>query len=135
MTDDFGSILEKWERLSPESSTNKILKEKGDMEHRSVSLSVSQLRSMLPQRDLDLHGLTGDSARARLSGFLSSAKHDGLIKVCVVTGKGLHSQGGNSVLKDVVLSFLKSCRYIREVQTPPERYGGSGSLWIILKRN
>jgi DNA-nicking Smr family endonuclease len=132
---DFGAILAQWESQSDsDNETKEILKEKGDTATKTVPLSISTLREMLPESEVDLHGLTADQARARTSGFIASSRQQGLRKVSIVTGKGLHSAQGTAVVRDQVMSLLRSSRLIREIQSVPERYGGSGAIWVILKR-
>lgn len=134
---DFASILDKWEegqRTKPDADS--ILKEKGDCAvPASASMSIKALRSLAPERELDLHGYTADQARAAIAGFVDDCSRAGLRKISIITGKGLHSSG-DGVLKEVALDYLRSCRgKVSEVQKVSARYGGSGALWVILKRH
>ena len=92
-----------------------------------------RLRAMAPQRSLDLHGKTAAEARALVHGFLRQAHSDGLEKVLIVHGKGLHSEGGDSVLKRTVQDVLRESRLAGETGVPPRELGGSGGTWVILR--
>lgn len=59
-----------------------------------------------PQRELDLHGMTGEEAQQSTRHFLKSAHHQNLQTVRIITGKGLHSKQGKSVLRQVAEGFL-----------------------------
>src|SRR6476646_7172925 len=52
-----------------------------------------------PQDELDLHHSAAAQAEALLRAFLREASHAGLGCVCIVHGKGLHSDSGVPVLK------------------------------------
>lgn len=134
---DFASILDKWEesqRTRPDADS--ILREKGDgAAPVSASMSINALRSLAPERELDLHGYTADQARAALAGFVNDCSRAGLRKISIITGKGLHS-AGDGVLREAALDYLRSCRgKVSEIQKVSARYGGSGVLWVILKRH
>jgi len=66
---------------------------RGEAEAPALS-GIALLLSELPVDTLDLHGLTGDQARARLGDFLRTraARSPGCV-VHVVTGRGNRSEG------------------------------------------
>ena len=86
---------------------------------------------------LDLHGLTQAQAYLALNQFLSRAHHYGQRCVLVITGKGTLSRGGGILRKMVPLwlnqfpnrKLILSFSYSRPVD------GGTGALYILLKRN
>lgn len=131
---DFGSILDFWESRSPADGED-VLKEKGDLAPQgSRRAGIAQLRRLPPQETLDLHGLTAEEAVARTKGFLCASRAAALDKVAIITGKGLHSQGGDPVVRTAVLRCLQNNTMVSEVQKPSERWGGGGAVWVILKR-
>ncbi len=105
--------------------------EKRESSHKSYT--IGQLRSMLPLVTRDMHGLTSEEAALETSRFLSDSYEHGVPKICIITGKGIHSQDGVPVVKEMVESVLHGSSYVREYASPKARYGGSGALWIILK--
>ena len=85
------------------------------------------------QREIDLHGLRTDEARAALSEFIRQAQRQGLRCLRVVHGKGLGSPGKTPVLKSKVHSWLVQKNQVMAfVQAKPAE-GGAGALLVLLK--
>lgn len=66
-----------------------------------------KLREMLPEGQVDLHGLTANEALRRVDGFLKESKAQGLRKVLIIHGKGNHSSDGQGVLKVSIRNFVR----------------------------
>ena len=132
----FADIYDRWaaeQRQEEESRLEQAVAEKEPETKAFPQIELSKLRQMLPQVTLDLHGLTAEEASRRVRDFLQDSHRNGLRKVCVIHGKGLHAPQGQGVLKDVVLQEIDRSKLVREFATPSARYGGSGVLWLILK--
>lgn len=131
----FSEILTTYEeKVSPAEKTfSEIIHEKGDDRKKKTLYTINELRRMPVQATLDLHGETQKDSEALISSFLGESVDNGLRKVSIITGKGLHSDGGNSVLRDLTLSILLSSPLVQETSQAPLSKGGSGALWIILK--
>lgn len=85
------------------------------------------------QRQLDLHGLRSDEARAQLTAFVRSAHQHGIRCVRVVHGKGLGSPGKAPVLKNKVFAWLvQKIEVLAFVQARPAE-GGGGALVVLLQ--
>ena len=85
------------------------------------------------QRQLDLHGLRTEDARAALTGFIRDACQQGLRCVRIVHGKGLGSPGKAPVLKHKVHGWLvQKNEILAFVQARPAE-GGAGALVVLLK--
>ena len=110
------------------------MKEKGDGGlKKSRVYTLNELRRMDPQATLDLHGENRTEGESAIKEFLSSSFDNGLRKISIITGKGLHSEDGQSVLRVLLEDILKSVDYIFEYNNAPLNKGGSGAMWIILK--
>ena len=97
-------------------------------------LTIGELRRMRIQDSLDLHGLLLDVAMKEADEFISSSVKRGLRKVRIVTGKGLHSPGGEAVIRPAIIAYLKASKAVREVdENPKPEDGGSGAVVVILK--
>ena len=90
--------------------------------------------NMRPEAYLDLHGLHQDEARMKLDSFISDCKRRGLRKVMIIHGKGIHTQGTDPVLGELVRRFIEidpRCGTSGHPKNKAE--GGTGATWIILK--
>lgn len=54
-----------------------------------------------PQKELDLHGYTGDEAEIAAGHFIQDARQKRIQTVRIIVGKGLHSEG-KAVLPDII---------------------------------
>jgi DNA-nicking Smr family endonuclease len=57
-------------------------------------------------QSLDLHGMNTDAALAAAERFLSSVRASGVKRAVIITGKGSHSPGIRSPLRDAVGEYL-----------------------------
>lgn len=104
-------------------------------EKEEAELTISQLRALEPQKTLDLHGMTVLEAEKACADFLRAAKDGRLLKIAIITGKGLHNDKGYSLLKEAALSQIRISNVVREAYTPKAMHGGSGVIWIVLKQS
>ena len=91
-----------------------------------------RLRTMRPQAEIDLHGMTLEEAYGALVTFFEDAVRREYQKVLIIHGKGNHSQNG-PVLARFVQKFLETNSHAGETGHPKGRDGGTGSTWVILK--
>jgi DNA-nicking Smr family endonuclease len=94
-----------------------------------------QKKSVKPQEELDLHGMTSDKALMRLKSFIEGSRRKGLKCVLIVVGKGNHSEGGKSVLHPIVETWLKGegKTQTSKYKNAPPKLGGSGAIQVWLK--
>jgi DNA-nicking Smr family endonuclease len=85
------------------------------------------------QDSLDLHGLHSDAARRLLLEFLHQSVQHGMRCVCVVHGKGWHTQGGEGILKTRARHWLTQCPEVLAFCEAPQSAGGSGAVWVLLR--
>ncbi len=110
---------------------------------------ISAMRAGLPARivrdlmrrtrvdeSLDLHGMTQREAQEATVSFLKRVKRMGLDLVCIVHGKGRHSEGGVGVLRDAVVATLTgaAASHVHAFVTAPDVLGGSGALLVEIAR-
>lgn len=129
----FANTYRQW---SQERDEEKAIEASLKSERRAerTELTIAELRALEPEATLDLHGLTVLEAEKASADFLREADFGKLRKVAIITGKGLHNEKGYSLLRDAALSQIRLSGVVREAYTPKERHGGSGVIWIILKR-
>jgi DNA-nicking Smr family endonuclease len=91
-------------------------------------------RGQIPLQDsLDLHGLNSDKARLLLLEFLRHATQRGLRHVCVIHGKGWHTDGGEGILKIRTRHWLTQCAEVLAFCEAPPNAGGGGAVLVLLK--
>jgi len=104
-------------------------------------------RSSLKIKSIDLHGYTLDQANKTIEDFIKHSYSEGINKLIVVTGKGLHSENEKnpyvskdlSILKYSVPEFINQNKtlmnIINEITDANVEDGGSGAFYIYLKKN
>ena len=96
---------------------------------------------------LDLHGQTLDGANKIVESFINKSYEDGINRLIVVTGKGLHSKNESDpfvskelgILKYSVPEFIKNnkdlMKKIIDIKEADIKDGGSGAFYIYLKKS
>ena len=85
------------------------------------------------QDELDLHGMTRDTARDQVGDFLRRAMKRGLRCVRVIHGKGYGSARGEPVLRSMVHSWLVQKDDVVAFCIANKGDGGHGALIVLLK--
>ena len=95
---------------------------------------------------IDLHGYTLENANQAIENFIIKSFEEGVCKLIVVTGKGLHSNNQNnpyvskdlSMLKYSVPEFIENnknlSKIIDSLQDARIEDGGSGAFYVHLKK-
>ncbi|MDQ3034536.1 MAG: Smr/MutS family endonuclease, partial [Myxococcota bacterium] len=86
---------------------------------------------------LDLHSVRAAIAADRVSRYVREAQRGGHRRVLIVHGKGLHSENGQGVLADVVVTALTeggAAPLVLAFVTAPVALGGAGALLVELVR-
>ena len=103
------------EAFSSPAHVQEALREKGDAQE-GLSSKGDQLKHYPhPQQTFDLHGLTGAEAERAAERFLRTVANQRLRTVRLITGRGLHSKGGQPVLPEVIENLLTRLRQSRKV--------------------
>ena len=104
-------------------------------------------KSSFKIKSIDLHGYTLDQANKFIERFIIKSYEEGVNKLIVVTGKGLHSQNEKdpyvskdlSILKYSVPEFISKNKnlmnIIHEITDANIEDGGEGAFYIFLKKN
>ena len=85
------------------------------------------------QDEIDLHHSDAAQAEALLRGFLKGARQAGFGCVRIVHGKGLHSDSGVPVLKNLVDRVLRQRADVLAYHSAPAAQGGHGAVLALLK--
>jgi DNA-nicking Smr family endonuclease len=87
---------------------------------------------------VDFHGLTLDRARDLLAKSITYAHSRGFRCMLVITGKGRNTEPDRVSIKSQIEEWLRapalSSKIIKYVDAIT-RHGGTGALYIFLKRN
>lgn len=128
----FADIYSQWEKTHDEEREI-ARRAKASEASGEGGPTINQIRRMTAQDELDLHEMLLDDAVAATRSFLDSSYSKGLKKVRIITGKGIHSKGGEAVLRPAVIDVCRNHPRVREVTVPKAVEGGSGALTVIFK--
>ena len=96
---------------------------------------------LVPDRVVDLHGLTLEGAHDRVSREVRAARADGLRVVLLVTGRPPRTGpdgGWRGLIRGQVMHWLAAgdlADAIAAVRPAHSRHGGAGALYLVLRRN
>ena len=129
-------------------------KDRKDWENFLSSDEVLQDKDRNLKKDLkkktqsfDLHGFSLSDANNRINELINNSYENGILKLIIVTGKGIHSQNEKdpyvskdlSILKYSVPEFIENnnnlMNIINEIKDANIEDGGSGAFYIFLKKN
>lgn len=86
------------------------------------------------EAEIDLHGMTRREAEAALKAFVAEAAGRGHGCVRVIHGKGTRSGPDGPVLKRQVAEWLARWDDVLAVSSARPRQGGTGAVYVLLKR-
>ncbi len=86
------------------------------------------------QEELDLHHTDVRQAEALLRGFLAEARAARLGCVRIVHGKGLNSESGAPILKNLVDGMLRKRADVLAFHSAPPAQGGTGAVLVLLAK-
>ncbi len=125
---DWQNFLSKKEKLPD--------KDNSQTKYKSIKIS-----------EIDLHGFTLDEANKTVERLINKSYDEGVSKIRIVTGKGLHSDNEKnpyiskdfSILKYSVPEHIKKnnelMKLIIEFKEASSHDGGEGAFYIHLKKN
>ena len=82
----------------------------------------------------DLHGRTATEACASVRRFVDNSRHNGHRCICIVHGRGLHSEGNLSILKARVRECLRTLPAVLAYADAPRSDGGAGAVYVLLRK-
>lgn len=83
-----------------------------------------------PEAEIDLHKMTKDEARREVGIFIAQSEVLGYKKIRIITGKGIHSENGEGVLRSYIREILERGNY--ECFNAKYDEGGEGAIDVIL---
>ena len=121
-----------------------FLSKKEKLPDKDNSLSKDKF---IKTSEIDLHGFTLDEANKIVEIFINKSYEQGINKIRIVTGKGLHSDNKKnpyiskdlSILKYSVPEYIKKnndlMKLIIDFKEASSHDGGEGAFYIHLKKN
>ena len=107
---------------------------------------VKSKKKLLKTKYIDLHGFTLDQANKTVENFINNSFDNGITKIVVVTGKGLHSDVEKDPYVSKDLSILKYSvpehiennselmKKVIQIKDAKIEDGGAGAFYIFLKK-
>ena len=98
-------------------------------------------------KNFDFHGFSLDEANKTINKLIKDSYKNGVRKLVVVTGKGIHSDNEKNpyrskdlgILKYSMPEYIKNTpdlmKLINEIKEADDEDGGSGAFYIFLKKN
>ena len=126
------------ESLSDQFDVDGLLEDDPTLSYSAPGVGADVVRKLRKrhwpvQDELDLHGLTRDTARDQVGDFLRRAVKRGLRCVRVIHGKGYGSARGEPVLRSMVHSWLVQKDDVVAFCIANKGDGGHGALIVLLK--
>jgi len=120
-----------------------FLTRKDSLPNKDFELSKEE---RIKTKSFDLHGFTLEEANFKITELIKTSYTDGIKKLIIVTGKGLHSNNEKDpyvskklgILKYSVPEFIRNSKelmkLIYEIKDASVEDGGSGAFYIFLKK-
>ena len=117
-----------------------VTRDEGRVEGRRERCPVRTLRmlaqgELAPEARLDLHGLDRAEAGRAIRSFVRDEHRRGRRTLCIIHGKGKHSEGGIGVLQSATVHALTqggAAPLVEAFVSAPERMGGEGAILVRL---
>ena len=121
----------------------KFISGKEKLSNKDLNKNINKL---IKTKSIDLHGYTLEGANQVIENFIIKSFEEGVTKLIVITGKGLHSKNQNNPYVSKDLSILKYSvpEYIQNNQNLVKivdlihdakiEDGGSGAFYVYLKK-
>ena len=121
-----------------------FLNNKESLPNKDLSGSKKRIQKT---KNFDFHGFSLDEANRTINKLIKDSFKDGVRKLVVVTGKGIHSDNEKNpyaskdlgILKYSMPEYIKNTpelmKLIYEIKEADIKDGGSGAFYIFLKKN
>lgn len=103
------------------------------------NISRKKRRALVPQAQIDLHGLTLDQGFHGLSRFILSSVDAGHRVVLVITGKGkIQDEGAPKSLRACLPLWVRTpplCDLVTNITHARPEHGAEGSFYVMLRKS
>ena len=120
-----------------------FLSNKENLPDKDKDLVINKIKKT---KTFDLHGYSLNQANKEINNLVYESFNQGLNKLIIVTGKGLHSENEKDPYKSKKLGILKYSmpeyiknnkelmKFINEIKDADIKDGGDGAFYIFLKK-
>ena len=103
-------------------------------------------KKIIKTKSFDFHGFSLDEANQTINNLIKDSYKNGVRKLIIVTGKGIHSDNEKNpysskdlgILKYSMPEYIKNnselMKLINEIKDADAKDGGSGAFYIFLKK-
>ena len=120
-----------------------FLSDKSSIPNKDLDI---EKKNIIETKKYDFHGFSLNEANEAIEKIINESYQNGIRKLIIITGKGIHSENENDpyrskdlgILKHSVPEYIKNnnelIKYINEIKDADIEDGGSGAFYIFLKR-
>ncbi len=127
------------ETLLSELSESDLLETGEHLSYTAPGVQRAVLRKLksgkyTTQAEIDLHGMTLETAKKELGAFLAECQLRRLLCVCVIHGKGRKQADKAPRMKPAVNQWLQGNKKILAFCSARANDGGTGAVYVLLRR-
>jgi DNA-nicking Smr family endonuclease len=131
---DFERILKKYPPKGADRREKEAVESPETRDAGPAAAAGAAWRKLPIEASLDIHGMRAEEAERELRAFIDGSYREGKQKLLIVHGKGLHSRGGEPVLKTLVRRVLAEHPLAGRTETPGRELGGSGATIVRVRK-
>ena len=120
-----------------------FLSDKSSIPNKDLDI---EKKNIIETKTYDFHGFSLDEANEAIEKIINESYQNGIRKLIIITGKGIHSENENDPYRSKDLGILKYSlpeyiknnqeltKFINEMKEASIEDGGSGAFYIFLKK-
>ena len=120
-----------------------FLTKKDSLPNKDLAISKKKIKKT---KNFDFHGFSIDEANRTIDKLIKESHRDGIKKLVIITGKGIHSDNEKNPysskdfgilrysLPEYIKNNLELVKLIKQIKVADIEDGGNGAFYIFLKK-
>ena len=120
-----------------------FLTKKDPLPNKDLAISKKKIKKT---KNFDFHGFSIDEANRTIDKLIKESHRDGIKKLVIITGKGIHSDNEKNPysskdfgilrysLPEYIKNNLELVKLIKQIKVADIEDGGNGAFYIFLKK-